>query len=382
LITKSTSVAEPVLRSRYGAEDEYRPIITAGGRRRGAPASTSRCRASRRCSAHLGDEPRALNDCRFQYAYAKYEVSPPYSHGDWEPADFTARLPLCTPVFTIRRSRRRLRQRADGPEARWQVKDDFSYLMHAWAGRTSGRWASTSATSRSRATHRLAARQLDVPEGRAVQRQRSDHLSDAVHELAADLREHSDEDFAGYIQDDWQAASGLTLNLGLRYDLQKGSFNEDVPRLLASIQDKLGRDGSFPLDVSVVKQPKSGRGDYNNFGPRVGLAWDPQNNGVMNIHARTGCSTTTCDAAELQRADVAAGEADHHHQADLPRSAGRQVSRLVHHHGAAEHHRAVERHGERLRASVQRRREPDRGARHRRDGRRQHHEPVLRSRHD
>ena len=39
---------------RYGAEDEYRPIITAGGGRRRAPASTSRCRASRRCSGTRG----------------------------------------------------------------------------------------------------------------------------------------------------------------------------------------------------------------------------------------------------------------------------------------------------------------------------------------
>jgi hypothetical protein len=94
--------------------------------------------------------------------------------------------------------------------------------------------------------------------------------------------------YAAYLQDDWQVANGLTFNLGLRYDLQRGSFNEDVPGLLSSIQSKLGRNGSFPLDVSVVPQPKSGRGDFNNFGPRVGLAWDPANNGVMNIHAAWG----------------------------------------------------------------------------------------------
>ena len=102
---------------RYGAEDEYRPIITAGGRTTPSKASTLRCRASRRSSATpavLSD--RALNDFRFQYAYAKYEVSPPYSHGDWEPADFTARLPLCTAVFNYPSIHgRRLRQRADGP---------------------------------------------------------------------------------------------------------------------------------------------------------------------------------------------------------------------------------------------------------------------------
>ena len=81
---------------------------------------------------------------------------------------------------------------------------------------------------------------------------------------------------------------GLTFNLGLRYDLQVGSFNEDIPDLLGKIQAKLGRNGSFPVDPSVIKQPRSGRGDRNNFGPRVGIAWDPQNDGVTNIHAAYG----------------------------------------------------------------------------------------------
>jgi len=40
--------------------------------------------------------------------------------------------------------------------------------------------------------------------------------------------------------------------------------------------------------VSIVTQPRTSRGDYNNFGPRVGMAWDPANNGVMNIHAAYG----------------------------------------------------------------------------------------------
>ena len=65
----------------------------------------------------------------------EYEVSPPYSHGDWEPADFTARLPLCTPVFSYPSITVGGCGNAQmGPESRWQVKDDFSYLMHAWGG--------------------------------------------------------------------------------------------------------------------------------------------------------------------------------------------------------------------------------------------------------
>src|SRR3954470_17949311 len=121
---------------RYGAEDEYRPIITAGGT---TAVSNSFDFAVPRTSAVLGHtwviSSRALNDARFQYAFAKYQVSPPYSHGDWEPADFTARLPLCTPVFNYPSINVGGCGNAQmGPESRWQVKDDFSYLMHAWGG--------------------------------------------------------------------------------------------------------------------------------------------------------------------------------------------------------------------------------------------------------
>src|SRR4029450_10162122 len=46
--------------------------------------------------------------------------------------------------------------------------------------------------------------------------------------------------------------------------------------------------GTFPFDPSIFPQPRSSRGDRNNFGPRVGMAWDPRNNGVTNVHAAYG----------------------------------------------------------------------------------------------
>jgi hypothetical protein len=276
---------------RYGAEDEYRPIITAGGT---VAVTNSFDFAVPRKSAVLGHtwviSSRALNDARFQYAYAKYEVSPPYSHGDYEPADFTARLPLCTPVFTYPSiSVGGCGNAQMGPESRWELKDDFSYLMHAWGG--THQWKMGVDYS----SIPFEGDNTGSPLGSwTFPKDAPYNVNDSTTyptQYTNSLPTYANipvKVFAGYIQDDWQAGSGLTLNLGLRYDVQKGSFNEDVPALLASIQDKLGRDGSFPLDVSVVKQPKSGRGDYNNFGPRVGLAWDPQNNGVMNIHAAYG----------------------------------------------------------------------------------------------
>ena len=89
------------------------------------------------------------------------------------------------------------------------------------------------------------------------------------------------------MQDDWQLASSFTLNLGLRYDRQLGSFNEDVNQLMALIGNKLGPQfATFPVPVPFIDTTT--RGDRNNFGPRVGFAWDPAHDGSMNVHAAFG----------------------------------------------------------------------------------------------
>jgi hypothetical protein len=276
---------------RYGAEDEYRPIITTGGR---TTPSASFDFAVPRKSAVLGHSAvlsdRVLNDFRFQYAYAKYEVSPPYSHGDWAPADFTARLPYCTAVFNYPSIQVGGCGNAQmGPESRWELKDDFSYLMRALGGTHQWKMGfdysyipfegdNTGSPLGSWTFPR------DVPYD-ANDRTTWPTLYTNTLPTYANIPVSS---YAAYLQDDWQVASGLTFNLGIRYDLQTGSFNEDVPGLLGKIQDKLGRDGTFPFPVSTFPQPTPNRGDHNNFGPRVGVAWDPANNGVTNIHAAYG----------------------------------------------------------------------------------------------
>jgi len=276
---------------RYGAEDEYRPIITAGG---STAVSNSFDFAVPRRSAVVGHtwviSPRALNDARFQYAFAKYEVSPPYSHGDWEPADFTARLPYCTAVFQYPSINVGGCGNAQmGPEGRWEVKDDFSYLMRKFGG--AHQWKMGFDYSYVPFEGDLTNSPLGswtFPRDTPYNVNDRTTYPTSYNNSLPTYANIPVKVFAGYLQDDWQVASGFTLNLGLRYDLQKGSFNEDVPGLLAAIQDKLGRNGTFPLDVSVVRQPQSGRGDYNNFGPRIGMAWDPRNDGATNIHAAYG----------------------------------------------------------------------------------------------
>ena len=69
-------------------------------------------------------------------------------------------------------------------------------------------------------------------------------------------------ELGAFVSDEWRVRPSLTLNLGLRYDRELGSFDEQLnPRVL-------------PLQIPDIGNP-SKRGDADNFGPRVGVAWDP-----------------------------------------------------------------------------------------------------------
>jgi len=71
-----------------------------------------------------------------------------------------------------------------------------------------------------------------------------------------------------YVQDEWRVRPNITLSLGVRYDLQYKAFNEEL-----DLNDKT----IFPTTGTPTQIPYvdfSKRGDKNNFGPRLGLAWD------------------------------------------------------------------------------------------------------------
>jgi outer membrane receptor protein involved in Fe transport len=84
--------------------------------------------------------------------------------------------------------------------------------------------------------------------------------------------------FAGFVQDDFKFNPRLTLNLGLRYEYWTNPVGDDNQALNA-ISNVPG--------VITFGKPKT---DKNNFGPRVGLAWDPRGNGRTAVRAGFGVS--------------------------------------------------------------------------------------------
>jgi hypothetical protein len=97
-----------------------------------------------------------------------------------------------------------------------------------------------------------------------------------------------------FVQDSWRMRTDLTLNYGVRYDVEFTPTFPAVNDISTRAQEVLGITQGIPRDK-------------NNFAPRIGLAWDPGGSGKTVVRASYGMFYDHPPLALAFNSDVADG---------------------------------------------------------------------------
>jgi Carboxypeptidase regulatory-like domain/TonB dependent receptor-like, beta-barrel len=102
-----------------------------------------------------------------------------------------------------------------------------------------------------------------------------------------------------YAQDSWKISSRLTLNYGLRWEpylngslLPNHVTHFDMQKFLANVHSTIYPNAPagtlYPGDPGFTTGGRPNYTAWNNWAPRIGVAWDPTGNGKMLVRASWG----------------------------------------------------------------------------------------------
>ena len=220
---------------------------------------------------------RSLNELRVQYPARLHNVNGPPGTSVWgRPGEFPAeRFKGYTQIYNFPSMHWGSATASLNFTNRFELKDDYSYSTgnHQWkVGFEYAQYISPEDVVANIGTWTFSADQFFDGSAAAIAALKNPTTFTASFpNVVRKLHNYWNN---GYAQDEWKPHSNLTLNVGVRYDLQYHSFNNQL--------DFTGRD--------VLKQlvNPTTRHDNNNIGPRVGVAWDVANDGKHLVRAAYG----------------------------------------------------------------------------------------------